>query len=94
MSRARLVDVEKGTRRTGFSTALVPVDTSVCPDCGSDLNVTTSHAPALFRHGGYGATGRTTVVHCSNTECRWWMETEHTEVRPDRDKARLEAVDG
>lgn len=82
MSRARLFDVEQNGRRTGFSKALVPVDTSRCPECGTALDATTIHEPALLRHGGYGATARTTVVHCPNSECRWWMETERTEINP------------
>ena len=82
MSRHRLFEVDSGTRRTGFSKELVPVATESCPDCDSPMESTTIHEPALLRHGGYGATARTTVVRCSNRGCRWWMETERTEVRP------------
>jgi len=51
-----------------------------CPECGGPLVSVTAHQPALFRHGGYGATRRTTWTACPH--CRWSLEAAVDEVRP------------
>ena len=63
-------------------TALVAVDG--CPECdnidGHGLVTQVIREPALFRHGGYGATRQTTVYVCF--DCRWSRVAEIQEVRP------------
>lgn len=55
-----------------------------CPECATPLIAASVTQPALFRHGGYGASKRTTWAICPNTECRWSVEHTVEEVRPDR----------
>jgi hypothetical protein len=68
-------------RRIG-SRALVAVESSECPACGSGLKRVTSDEPVLFRHGGYGATRHSVTDHCTNIECHWALQREVTEVKP------------
>jgi hypothetical protein len=63
----RLVDVE-GTARRRRSRALVPV--TGCPHCGGPLEAVTSAMPALFRHGGHGATRTVTRRFCAPCRIR------------------------
>jgi len=78
---ARLIDVAPKVRWAG-SRALVPIDRSACPMCGGALHEVTMDQPALFRHGGYGATTETHSVFC--LPCGWGLTVSTTEVRPAR----------
>lgn len=82
----RLLDVarEIGPRWEG-SVALVPVDCGECPRCMNRTRRLTVHQAALLRHGGYGATERTTYLLCD--VCDWSRVADVTEVRPDRRSA-------
>lgn len=60
-------------------TALATTDPKVCPDCGEPLDTHTVDQPALFIHGGYGATERTVLASC---RCGWFLQREQSEVRP------------
>lgn len=76
--KQRLLDVERKERWTG-SRELVPVPRDACPSCGCDTSTTTVAQPALFRHGGYGATLASTIRRCP---CGWGLEAQRQEVRP------------
>ena len=82
LKRARLFDVEAKERRLRTCTDLVAVDLANCPECGAGTVPMVAHQPALFRHGGYGATAYTVTLHCLGVRCSWAMETERTEVSP------------
>lgn len=58
---------------------LVPFDTARCPECRAATHTQTVHQPALFHHGGYGATRRTVVVSCA---CGWEITVDVSETRP------------
>lgn len=60
-------------------TALATTPADRCPDCGQPLDTYQADQPALFRHGGYGASERTVVSHCS---CGWFLTRERSEVKP------------
>lgn len=62
------------------STALVPWTPGKCPQCaGEGLETLTLGEPALFRHGGYGATRETVLeLHA----CGYRREVRTTEVNP------------
>lgn len=62
--------------------ALLPIDPSTCPACGGPLGAETSAQDALFRHGGFGATLRTTAQSC---RCGWRREPTTAEERPPRE---------
>lgn len=83
--RPALFDVGPAERRTKRTKALVALDPGLCPTCGAGVSPITTHQAALLRHGGYGATERTTTLHCSDPGCRWTMQSERTEVNPRRD---------
>lgn len=68
--------------RTKRTKALVALDPDLCPTCGSAVRPITTHQAALLRHGGYGATERTTTLHCTGPQCHWTMESERSEVNP------------
>ena len=72
--------VERVEKRVGGTTALVVIDPLSCPVCGGALTSVIVEAPMLFRHGGYGATKRTTTVFCE--PCRWRLVRDVSEVRP------------
>lgn len=55
----------------------------LCPDCDTTLDDVTVEQPALFVHGGYGATTRTVLTRCPG--CGWSLQRERSEVRPPRD---------
>jgi hypothetical protein len=82
--KPQLFDTDAKERRKGTTKALVPVSARKCPMCGTATTSQSTHQPALLRHGGYGATMRTTTVNCTNDDCRWWLEAERTEVKPDK----------
>jgi len=48
--------------------SLVPVDLAVCPDCGAPTFEFGVSQPALFFHGGYGATEHVVQRRCV---CGW-----------------------
>lgn len=60
--------------------ALMPISPDACPDCGATRIEWTVHEPALFFHGGYGATRRTVGAVCG--ECGWSLTREISEVAP------------
>jgi len=64
------------------SRALVHVPADACPACGGRTVDEVTEAPALFFHGGYGATLRTVRRCC--TICLWGRLVEETEARPRR----------
>ena len=55
-----------------------------CPECGTPLIAASIAQPALFIHGGYGATRKITWAVCPNGECRWTLEHTIEEIKPDR----------
>jgi hypothetical protein len=59
---------------------MVPLDVAACPDCDTPTATMTVHQPALFHHGGYGATRRTVVIYCP--ACWWEVITDISETRP------------
>lgn len=61
---------------------IVVVDPGRCADCGATLELVVVDQPALLRHGGYGATVRTSTRRCSDPECDWQLEFERIEIRP------------
>jgi hypothetical protein len=65
--------------RSGTVT-LVPCDPATCPTCQAALRHGHWEQPALLRHGGHGATQRTTVRWCAN--CTWVLISEIREARP------------
>ena len=54
-----------------------PLDT--CPDCDQPTRAFISHEPALFFHGGYGATRTARRLTC---RCGWDLITSVTTTRP------------
>jgi hypothetical protein len=82
MKRDRLFDVDRREVRHGTTTALVAVETVVCPSCGSDTVRGSLGEPALFRHGGYGATRETITDRCTSRQCDWKLVVSVTEVSP------------
>lgn len=62
--------------------SLVPLVAGLCPSCGEVLEQFVSEQPALFVHGGYGATERTRMQRCPG--CGWEVRSEVSEVRPPR----------
>lgn len=61
-------------------TDLIPILAGLCPTCLTPLDQFTADQPALFVHGGHGATERTRVQYCS--ACGWQVRSEVSEVRP------------
>ena len=53
-----------------------------CHQCGGPLTTQAAGQPALFRHGGYGATVTTMRRWCPT--CGWDAGDHRTETRPDR----------
>ena len=76
--KAALFDAPKRQRWTG-SRALVLLPSDACPSCGGTLQTMSVGQPALFRHGGYGATLASTVRWC---HCGWRLEAVRQETRP------------
>lgn len=62
-----------------MSAALVAVDPTRGPDCAASVDVEVVDEPALFLHGGYGATRSSTHRYC---RCGWWLLTSVDERRP------------
>lgn len=81
---ARLFDVDPKTRRRLAGNLPVLVDTSrACPDCAAPTVSHTVHEPALFRHGGYGATRTSTIDRCARF-CGWSLVRAVIETNPRR----------
>lgn len=73
--------MDRGASRSGRVVTALDRTDGVCPQCGSDQVVERgSHQPALFFHGGYGATRRTVLRLC--LACDWWITSEISEVKP------------
>ncbi len=62
------------------SRSLVVLAPGVCPVDGSTLSPDGMEEPALFKHGGYGATRRTVVMFCP--ACGWSITREVSAVSP------------
>jgi hypothetical protein len=75
----RLFGVERTGRWRG-SRALVPLSVHLCPACGYALDETGMGQLALFFHGGYGATQRSTRRHCHG--CGWTLLASVADVNP------------
>lgn len=58
---------------------LIPILAGLCPTCGAELAEFVVDQPALFVHGGHGATERSRVQFCA---CGWQVRCEVSEVRP------------
>ena len=58
---------------------MIPILAGLCPLCGQSLDQYVAEQPALFVHGGHGATERTRVQFCA---CGWTVRSEVSEVRP------------
>ena len=59
---------------------VVELPRDVCPECGTVLADEAVAQPALFRHGGYGATRRDVVARCDG--CGWALWRERSDVKP------------
>lgn len=70
---------ERQRRRHTGPSALVHVPSDRCPECGEPTSSRTVDQPALIRHGGHGATERTTVRSCP---CGWSLVSERSEIKP------------
>jgi hypothetical protein len=79
--KQRLLDVGRTVKRR-TSKALVPL--TDCPTCGGPLEAVSSAMPALFRHGGHGATRTVTRRFCA--PCRFDGGGVTTETNPRRDQ--------
>lgn len=66
-------------RRHDGPAAVVHVPAEVCPECDGQTRSRTVEQPALLRHGGHGATERTTTRSCP---CGWSITSEISEVSP------------
>lgn len=58
---------------------LATTDPTFCPDCGETLRTAAWGQPALFKHGGYGATSNTERRHCP---CGWSLVVAVTTSSP------------
>lgn len=61
--------------------ALVVLARPICPNCYEPLAVEHVHEPAMFRHGGYGATRLSVTRWCPG--CGWWVLSAVGAARPD-----------
>lgn len=85
MTRAALFTVELEKRApTSRCRDLVPLRRDACLACGGPTRDESVGQPALFRHGGYGATKMTTFAVCDNRDCLAVRFVRSIEVRPDR----------
>jgi hypothetical protein len=84
-ARQRLFEHDRdprAIRTTGMEIEPLPRDT--CLRCGADTTTIAVGQPALFIHGGYGATERTTIRLCTIHDCGWTMVVHVQEVNPRR----------
>lgn len=85
MSRPSLFTIEVETRPPlSRCTDLIPLRRDACLGCGGPVEAESVGQPALFRHGGYGATRMTTFAVCQNPECLAVRFVRTIEVRPER----------
>jgi hypothetical protein len=61
---------------------IVPLPRDACLRCGGEITTFGVGQPALFIHGGYGATERTTIRLCTTHDCSWSMVVHVQEVNP------------
>lgn len=81
LQRDPFTDRARLARRRHRGGTLVPIDPTLCPACGQATDNATTTEPALFRHGGYGATRTTTTRHC---RCGWTLVADVSETNPRR----------
>lgn len=86
-SRARWVSqylIRRGLSVMGTDRphAVVPLTDMACPVCAGPTVADVARMDALFFHGGYGATMRTTRRRCP--VCGWALVSEITEECPPR----------
>lgn len=87
--KQRLLEVERAPKpKLSRCRDLVPVERDTCFVCGGPIRHESIGQPALFRHGGYGATRMTTFAICTERACRAVRIVRTIEVRPDRREAR------
>lgn len=67
-------------RSRSTCTDLVPLGRDACPSCLGALDQHVWDEPALFLHGGYGATKRTTVRRCRG--CAWTALPDESTMNP------------
>lgn len=89
MKPRRLFDTARVTGPRSRCTDLVPLARALCLACGSETRTATIGEPALFRHGGYGATRLTTFLLCANEACRAVRFLRVEEVRPNAPVPKL-----
>ncbi len=70
--------------RLSLCVDLVPYPGDVCLRCGGPVTSESIGQPALFRHGGYGATRMSTFLLCRDQKCRGVRLSRVIEVRPER----------
>jgi len=76
----QFTDHERLARRRHRGGALVAIDPDLCPACGDATERDVIYEPALFFHGGYGATRSTTTRRCH--PCGWSLIVDVTEANP------------
>jgi hypothetical protein len=59
---------------------VVPIPSAICGTCDQRTHREVVEQPALFTHGGYGATRRTITTWCP--ACGWELVTEVSDTRP------------
>ena len=74
-----------------MAATLLPLPADACPSCGSPLVVLSARQPAMFSHGGYGATERATTRACPAPACGWALLAEVQAERPPRTLAGASA---
>lgn len=77
----QLIEVDRVEKRKG-SKALVPLDTTVCANCGAVLVLVQATQPALFYFAGYGEAKRGSVMACFG--CGWTGGTREESTNPRR----------
>lgn len=77
-----LVRLGRGPFRPDHPHHIIPLFDTDCPVCHSATIADVARMDALFRHGGFGATLRTTRRRCPS--CAWALVTEIAEERPPR----------
>jgi hypothetical protein len=81
LARDPYTDQARLARRRHRHGALAVIPPGTCPACGQPTDTLVIGQPALFLHGGYGATRTTTTRHC---RCGWTLVTDVTETNPRR----------
>lgn len=73
----------RGRFRPDEPHAIVAMAAETCPMCAAPIEADVARQDALLRHGGYGATRRTTRLRCPS--CAWTTGAQVDEERPPRD---------